>query len=282
MFWLWIARLYAYFVWHMAKRRNVWLPGLGFLCRRIRHEHTFTVGGRKYLFYPPAASMYSTLIVGKYMEPETHLFFHRVIPHTPSKIGFVDVGAAIGEMIIDVAGYPNVDHVIGFDPDPDNIESCRRSGHVNGYAHINLHTKVVADRIKDVHFRLNRHRGMSGQILDHDDGTTQRVVATTLDHEVPDPKLPYLVLIDVEGAESLVLRGAPRFIAATNPLIIFEYITGRDHNLDEIVQLLGPQYSVYRLRDDGYLDQDMSHTWNCVAVHHDSVFHSICTPLTRC
>jgi FkbM family methyltransferase len=223
--------------------------------------------------------MYSSLLVGKFMEPETHLFFARLIPQVPIPLRFVDVGAAIGEMIMDVAGYPNVVEVIGFDPDPDNVEACRRSAQANGFAHVTMIEKIVADEIREVDFRMNRRRGTSGQILDCGDGTTQRLPCTTLDHEIPNATGLYLLLVDVEGAEPLVLKGATRFIASTRPLIIFEYITGRDRGLVEIGASLGPQYEIFRLRSDGFLDRDMSRTWNCVAVHRDSPFQAICNTI---
>lgn len=279
--WLWIAKLYAYLVWLFAKKFGVWVPGLGFVCRRIHREHVFTHAGRKYVFHPPAASMYGSLLVGKSMEPETHAFFAAVIPRLPSRLAFIDVGAAIGEMIIDVAGYANVDHVVGFDPDPDNVEACRRSAAANGFHHVTMIEKVVADAARDVDFRMNRRKGTSGQIRAREDGTTLRLQSTTLDREIPDVDGLVLMLIDVEGAEFLVLAGAPRLIARTRPLIVFEYITGRDHRMQEIAAFLGGAYEIYRLRADGTLDADMSRTWNCVAVHRDSAFYPICRALRQ-
>ena len=88
-----------------------------------------------------------------------------------------------------------------------------------------------------------------------------------------------ILKIDVEGAEYLVLRGAQRLLAAKTPLVIFEYITGRDHRMDEIRQILGDSYDVFRLRSDGKLDRTFTKTWNCVAVSSHSVFHHICSDL---
>ena len=279
--WLGVARLYALGVWFLAKKLGIWLPGLGFLCRRVDREHVFAALGRQYVFYPPAASMYAALLVGRSMEPETHRFFARVIPQVSADLRFIDVGAAIGEMMLDVAGYPNVVEVVGFDPDPDNVEACRRSARANGFGHIALIEKIVADRVEEVDFRMNRRRGTSGQILDHEDGTTQRLRTTTLDREIQVHPGLYLVLVDVEGAELRVLQGATRFLAATQPLVVFECITGRDRHLESTAAVFGPQYDIYRLRSDGYLDQDMRRTWNCVAVHRTSPFHAICARLVH-
>jgi hypothetical protein len=116
MIYLLLAKLYARLIIIVNKLFGVSLPGLGFLCRRIKLEHTINVEGRKYYFYRGAASMYSLLIAGKFPEPQTHRFLENIIPKITVKIGFIDVGAAVGEMVIDAAGYDNVDHIIAFDP----------------------------------------------------------------------------------------------------------------------------------------------------------------------
>lgn len=281
MLWLAIARAYALVVWFVAKKLDIWLPGLGFLCRRVSLGHVIAMGDRKYFFHRPAASMYSTLLVGRSLEPETHALFARVVPRVAEPIGFVDVGAAVGEMVIDVAGYPNVARVVAFDPDPDNAAACRLSAGVNGFRNVEVREKVVADAARVVHFQMNRGRGRSGAIRAGAGATTEELRSTTLDLELVGWDLPTILLVDVEGAEPLVLRGAARFLAAVRPLVVFEYITGRDRHLDEIRSLLGADYAVHRLRPDGFLDEDFRRTWNCVAVPRRSPFEAPCRALVR-
>jgi len=281
MLWEVAARAYAHVVWFMAKKLGVWLPGLGWVCRHIRRERLLRFQDRTYVFHPGAASMYGALLIGKSMEPETHAFFRKIIPHLPQRLGFVDVGAAIGEMVIQVAGYPNVERVIAFDPDPDNVEACRRSAAVNRYGHVQMLEKVVADDVRELDFELNLKRGTSGRIVDATTHGSAKLVSTTLDRELSEDDLDYLMLIDVEGAELLVLQGGAQFIQRKRPLIIFEYITGRDHHLPEVRTFLGDAYELYRLREDGTLDTDMRRTWNLVAVHRNSVFYPVCLSARR-
>jgi len=276
MIWLLLARLYAKVYIVVRNLFGIHLAGLGFICRRIKLEHTINVAGRKCYFYRGAASMYSLLIAGKYAEPETHLFFDKIIPKINSKIGFIDVGAAVGEMVIDVAGYDNVDYVIAFDPDPELAKAIRLSAAINEYDNVTVIAKAVADKVRTVNFRFNRSRGTSGKICEEDDCTTESTICTTLDNEIPENDMPYIVLIDVEGAEFLVLRGGSKFIKNRKPLIIFEYISGRDSNLSEIKHFLGKEYEIYRMREDGFLDDNFDKTWNYVAVHKESVFYPVC------
>lgn len=68
MIYLLLARLYARLIIIANSLFGISPPGLGFLCRRIKLEHTINVEGRKYYFYRGAASMYSTLIAVKLAE----------------------------------------------------------------------------------------------------------------------------------------------------------------------------------------------------------------------
>lgn len=276
MIYLLLARIYVRVFYIVKKLFGISLGGLGFICRRIKLEHTINTEGRKYYFYRGAASMYSLLIAGKFPEPQTHHFLRKVIPNITSRIGFIDVGAAVGEMVIDAAGYNNVDHVIAFDPDAELAKAIRLSAAINEYDNIKVISKAVADKVKTVNFRFNRYKGASGKIYEEENSTTEKTICTTLDKEIEDNNVPYIVLIDVEGAESLVLRGGSKFIKRQHPLIIFEYISGKDNNLPEIRNILGQGYEIYRMRDDGALDHNLGRTWNCVAVHNKSIFYPIC------
>ncbi len=64
-------------------------------------------------------------------------------------------------------------------------------------------------------------------------------------------------------------KGATRFLAQHKPLLIFEYnaTTRRHFGLGEMTSLLGEAYTLHRLRSaDGLLDEDLSNTWNIVAL----------------
>lgn len=282
MIWLVLAKLYAQIVFYMQKTFNINLPGLGFILRRIHFDHTIMVQGRKYYFYSAAASMYSLLIMGKFPEPETHLFLSNIITKINTRISFIDVGAAVGEMVIDAAGYQNVEEVIAFEPDTNLAESCRLSAKINNYDNITVISKVVADEIKEVNFKFAKGRGISGSISEEKNNKTTPVLCTTLDHEVQQQdNLEYIILIDVEGAEPLVLKGGAEFINQKLPLIIFEYNSGENCQLSEVTEILGPNYEIYRLRDDGHLDTKFKKAWNCVAVCKDSIFHPVCQPIIR-
>jgi len=252
------------------------LPGLGWICRRIRREFVLEVEACRYVFHPPAASMYGFLIGGIFPEVETHLFFQRILPAAPP-CTFVDVGAAVGEMVADALRYPSVTAILGFEPDPDCAEACRRHARLAGYGGLTMVERVVSDREEVVEFAFHRGHGTSGRIVSGPDSGAEPVVSTTLDTSCADLGGEVLMLIDVEGAEQRVLAGARKLIDRLHPLIIFEYnqISRRDFQLEQIRSVLGEGYAIHRLRPDGWLDDDLRETWNCVAVFEGSVWSEL-------
>ena len=100
------------------------------------------------------------------------------------------------------------------------------------------------------------------------------------DLELPqlnDSDCDYILLIDVEGAEPMVLEGARNFIKNNRPLIIFEYnnTSKKYFNLEDIKQIIGIDYDIFRLNSEGRLDNNLLQTWNCVAVPKDTVFNRL-------
>ncbi len=218
--------------------------------------------------------MYSHLMAGRFPEPETHLFFDRVLASLPDvPITFIDVGAAIGEMIMDVGRRANVVKVFGFEPDPDLAESCRLSACINRFTHVEMRAKPLSDTAAPVKFNLQRGRGSSGSIAAAD-GAGELLICGTLDTEFEGTISSPILLIDVEGAELRVLKRGARFIRDNRPMIIFEYnfVSRPIFKLEDVQKELGASYEIYRLRPDGRLDQDFATTWNCVAIHRDSPF----------
>jgi hypothetical protein len=112
---------------------------------------------------------------------------------------------------------------------------------------------------------------------------TVTVQTLTLDMAIPVILQNTVLLIDVEGAEPLVLRGGSTFIQKNKPLIIFEYnsISKQHFQLNEINEILKSGYEIFRLKGDGNLYQNFSNSWNCVAIPINSIFKEILSNSTN-
>ena len=251
------------------------MRGLGFLLRHIDKDRVIEVHGQKMYLNHKVAGCYDLLIDGHYNEPETHKFFALLMERLDFPVMFVDVGANVGEMITDLARYECVTSIVGFEPYPGCAYACRATAELNGHQKkICIIEKALSDRPGPAKFSFNQKSPGASSLKSVDELDASNVYASTLDIELGDCSTPAILLIDVEGAEPLVLAGGKQLMSANRPLIIFEYnaLSRKYFTLDDIRSTLGPCYEIFRLRQDGHLDRDLSNTWNCVAIHDGSKF----------
>ena len=263
------------------------LRGIGIALRCLSEEFNFSIQGRRFAFLPSCAGAYCLMPAGLWNELETHLFFRNVLPRIGHPVTFIDVGASVGEMAIDVAMFVGVEKVIAFEPEPRSAEAIRKSALLNTATNIDVINKAVGDYCGRISFLVDERSPTSAHVEgvgDPEIHSAGNVEIVTLDSLNLNTRSQVCMLIDVEGFEPSVMRGGARLIRAYRPLIIFEFNqTSKKHfSLDEIRSILGVGYIIYRLTQDGWLSADLQNTWNCVAVHNDSPWSNCCkTILTQ-
>jgi FkbM family methyltransferase len=253
------------------------LHGLGWLLRRVRTDRVIHVDGVRLWFDHRVAASYDLLVAGELNEPETAVFLRAVLDALPEPVTFVDVGSNVGELLITLAAHPRVARAIGFEPQRFCVEACERSVELNGFPHVRLHRALVADGSVQ-RFASNARSPNVSAIAENG----ERVATVRLDDALADVAAPTVLLVDVEGAEPMVLRGAAELIRRVRPLIVFEYnfVSRAHYRLADVRAELGSGYSIYRLRRDGRLDLDVEQSWNCVAVPSGSAFEPVCAERT--
>ena len=272
-----IVRMYSILYGFVKDHFKLNLPGLGYALRKIKSDHILDIHGRKMFLGHKVAVCYGRHISGAWNEPETHIFLNSLIQQVQSPIAFVDVGANIGEMVIDVSRHHNVTKIIAFEPLADCVEAIEKSLDLNQVKNYLIIEKLVSDGIGQASFGASRSLGGSSVLSHESTASTNQVATTTLDHELDSVVDDTIILIDVEGYEPQVLKGGLQFINRRKPLIIFEYnhVSKMHFNSDDIQTILGDQYSIHRLRSDATLDTDIEHAWNCVAVPSNTKFSKI-------
>jgi FkbM family methyltransferase len=273
--WLWrVARLHTALHGWTRRTTGIHLKGLGFLLRHLRGDHVLDACGHRWLLDHRIGGTFAPLMRGSFTEPETHAFLQYVAAQLDRPFAFVDVGANIGEMMVTMAAHPNCTNAVGFEPHPVCAAACRRNLEINRLS-AEVREQLVGDGTAQPYVIDEKESPLSGIRHDVRDAPLTRTVRLDdLPGLMPEP---CILLIDVEGAELTVMQGAADTIRAARPLIIFEYHEGtrRNFSLDEVHATIGEGYELFRLRTDGWLDRELGETWNCVAVHADSVFRAI-------
>jgi FkbM family methyltransferase len=267
------SKLYGFVKDHFRKN----LPGLGFALRRIKKDRVLDIDGRKMFLNHKVAVCYGRHISGAWNEPETHTFLNRVISKLNMPVAFVDVGANIGEMVIDASRHENVTKIFAFEPIADCTEAIKKSLDLNHVQNYSIIQKLVGSDTGVSRFGASRTIGGSSILSKESSESGNEVAMTTLDLELLSIQNDAIILIDVEGYEPQVLKGGLRFIEERKPLIIFEYnhVSKMHFKSGDIQKILGDSYSIFRLRSDAMLDNNIENAWNCVAISKDSNFSAL-------
>jgi FkbM family methyltransferase len=272
-----IVRMYSILYGLVKDRFKRNLPGLGYALRKIKRDHLLSIHGRKMLLSHKVAVCYGRHISGEWNEPETHIFLNNLIQQMQCPIVFVDVGANIGEMVVDISRHNNVVQVIAFEPVADCVDAIKKSMDLNHVKNYSVITKLVGESRGQASFSVSRSVGGSSVLSQESTESASQIAITTLDYELGSIQESTIILIDVEGYEPQVLKGALQFIARCKPLIIFEYnhLSKIHFESADIRAILGSNYSIYRLTSDATLDNDIERAWNCVAIPSATVFSKI-------
>lgn len=260
------VRAYARVYGFIKNRFGINLRGLGWMLRQVRVDDVIDLGSVKLYFDHRIATSYDLLVAGLPNEIETIDVLRRVVnPHTT----VVDVGANVGELVLQIA--PLAKSVIAYEPHPAAAAALRRSIELNSFSHVTIREQLVGDG-GAYEFIVNvRNANASAAVKGNG------VASVRLDDQLHDVDAPLILIIDVEGAEPLVVQGARDTIRRLNPLVIFEYneVSKRSFDISEIQSLLGNQYRIFRLRRDGTLDAEVANAWNCIAIPRNSSFEAL-------
>ncbi len=273
MFWLTVqyAKLYG-----AAKDKfGVNIRGLGFLLNKIDRDREITVHGIPVWMSHEVSQCYGRLIAGQWNEPETHTFLNRVFDRLHQPGTFVDVGANVGEIILDLASNPKVAKGYALEPIQLCSQAILKSLALGGVdSKVSTLQTLCGEKVGNADFKVSRH--VSDSAIVHGDSISggESAGMTTLDMCVTDVVGELVILADVEGYEVQVLRGARNLIESHRPLIVFEYnqVSKASFSVCDVRSLLGSGYTIWRLRGDGMLDEKVEEAWNCVAVPLNSNF----------
>jgi FkbM family methyltransferase len=269
MIWLSISKIFArlYGLFHDKFKYNI--RGFGFVMRRTNSDAILNLHGHKIFFDHSEAEAYSRVLGGAWNEPETHIFIRRIAANL--KFCFIEVGGSIGEILVDIAKCQNVTSTYVFEPNPRCAKIIKLNLILNDLEHVELEQAAVGEHSGTSKMYFGSHSPTASILSESSKQFGQDVAVVTLDKYFQGKQLEtnLVMLIDVEGYEPFVLRGAKKIIENYQPTIIFEYndYSRMHYHITEIYKILGDSYKIFRLRNDGLLDEEIDFSFNCVAIN---------------
>ena len=172
---------------------------------------------------------------GRFREPELDLVDSLVRPGESA----VDVGANHGMWTLALSGRAGAGgHVFAFEPVPFTFGTLSAVVRRNRLGNVTLFNEGCSDQVGTVDFTVPMQRsGSSDDLQAHlaaresagaaanGGGTRISCKTTTLDRALEGVEGISLVKLDIEGAELLALRGAPKLLDRERPAIVCEVDT---------------------------------------------------------
>jgi len=137
----------------------------------------------------------------------------------------IDIGANIGETLLNFAKVNSTGHCLGFEPVPYIFEKLKHNIGLNNFKNITIENLAISDIEEDLSFYFPTNNNSGGISLSKSNEKADQIVkAITLDSYVEDKKLDSIdfIKIDVEGFEYNVLKGAKQTIIKYRPKMFIE------------------------------------------------------------
>jgi len=205
-----LAVIYSWLYGFFKDHFGIHIRGLGFILRRVTKDTVLVVHGKKLYFDHVMAEAYAMPLIGKWNEPETHNFIKLI--QNSMRINFVEVGANIGEFLVDIASNANCISALAFEPNPLACTVIKQNLDLNKLQNVIVLEKALAQQAGKVPMFFGAHSPTSSLLsIESKAGHGVEVVVSTLDTELfesnLDKNIPLVLLIDVEGYELNVVKG---------------------------------------------------------------------------
>lgn len=253
---------------YYLKKINIFLPGTGFFLRQIKRKFYFTYNNFKLEFVPSMASVYGGVVSGHTNEIETLNYLNNISINL-TNYTFIDVGSCIGEFV-----FSNITRTalctIAIDANIHACECIKKGVIINNINNVIVLNNAVSIKNNDIidYFLDIKNPNESSIISSYKMKDIEKITINSISLDSIKDKIQgsnLVILIDVEGAELNVFKGAREIIEQYKPIIIFEYnyVSSKQFSLTDISEQLPIGYNFYNLDDKLLLQSE--NTWNIVA-----------------
>lgn len=228
----------------------------------LKDARTF-FGAPMQLLLPAATDIYLT--GGKSHSSEVRLAKYMLLSLNEGHT-FIDIGAHVGYYTLLAAD------LVGSTGKVMSIEASKATfalleQNVSSHANIEAQHMAMSDKEEEVTFYefpllYSEYNSMDAERYKHESWIQQnqpevnKVQATTLDKlTIGRGVKPYMVKIDVEGCEDMVIAGAAELLSQQEPIMILEFVSGSgDEPYYRALKVLKDHgYSAHAINEDGTL-----------------------------
>jgi FkbM family methyltransferase len=157
----------------------------------------------------------SLLENGEYDWPQ--ICWLKQLLHANSRVVFA--GAHIGAVLIPLTRISGTRSIVAYEPSPRNFRLLRMNLGLNDIAGVNIINAALGDRAGEIQFTENSINTGNSRVALADGEIT--VSLDTLDRTIPEDWSSIdLIVMDTEGSEVAVMRGAQMSLAKTKSLYV--------------------------------------------------------------
>lgn len=176
----------------------------------------------------------------------------------------LDVGANIGEVLLNIAKVNPNGEIHGFEPVKSTFEKLNKNISLNKFSNVNIHQIALSDKIETVYYEIKEgHSGGTMMSKEKKDKLNNFLEALTLDEFVRINSINKIdfIKVDIEGFEMNFLKGAEKTIRTFRPSIFMEVdqakLTRQNSSANELLgKLQSFGYKLYHAETNQEIELD--------------------------
>ena len=188
--------------------------------------------------------------IGRHEQESMRQWVH-LSKSAPKGSWILDIGAFLGEYAIASRKHNSNAKIAAFEPNPESAERLREECNA---LDIEVEERIVSERDGTTKFMMN---SQMSQIVHADTENSPDILeleTISLDSWIAgNEAAPWLIKIDVEGAEAGILRGAKKLLSLYRPIILCEVLS--DGSGTDVSIVLPENYVYYYIDENSGIER---------------------------
>ncbi|HET6511572.1 MAG TPA: FkbM family methyltransferase, partial [Candidatus Kapabacteria bacterium] len=173
-----------------------------------------------------------------------------VITKATSKVW--NIGANLGYYTVLASKLASQGSVTAFEPHPNNLAMLRKNADLNALRNVTIVDAAVSDITGELSFFESPSNTGDHRIAADGSRNSIKVKALAASVAIENYGVPEILIMDVQGAEGVILRSLRQTLEVSRPSLVFEFwpegLSQAGSSAEEVEELLhGLEYQVWRI-----------------------------------